>query len=213
MSKYALVVFDLDGTLVDSDLALIKVGLKMTETFLAKKDLSIDDFLFLNGPSLDESLPLIFPGVPVNKLREKYYELAPDSIKDMTLFKNVVTVLDELKAQKVQMGIFTSRSRMSVELILKQHGLTHYFKEVVCGDDGFSKKPSGEGLAYISDKLKVAREDTLFVGDNWRDILAGNDVGVPVAFIKPYRRQSKLDINALYMINEISEVLEVISDE
>lgn len=72
MSKYQLVVFDFDGTLIDSDLALVKIGLKLSETFLPKKDVSIDDYLYLNGPSLSESFPLLFPGVPYETLLAKY---------------------------------------------------------------------------------------------------------------------------------------------
>lgn len=212
MSKFDLVVFDFDGTLVDSDLALIKVGLKMGESFLLKKDVSIDDFLFLNGPSLDESLPLLFPDVPLESLKAKYYELALDSAKDMTLFKHSVETLDALSALKIDLAIFTSRSRNSVELILKQHRLFNKFKMIVCGDDGFSKKPSGEGLAHIIKELDVKASRTLFVGDNWRDILAGSDVSVPVAFIKPYRRPHKLDVKAQYVINDLSEIVEVVKN-
>ena len=100
MSKYQLVVFDFDGTLVDSDLALIKIGLKMSETFLPKKDITIDDYLYLNGPSLSESMPLIFPGVPFEELRLKYNELAIDSARDMTLFKHAKEILEYLKEKK-----------------------------------------------------------------------------------------------------------------
>lgn len=213
MSKFELVVFDFDGTLVDSDLALVKIALKMTEEFLPKKDLSIDDLLFINGPSLNESLPFIFPGIDENVLRDKYYELAVDSIKDITLFKQTLPLLKALKARKIDVAIFTSRSRASTELILKQHGLMHEFKMIVCGNDGFSKKPSGEGLAHIIKELDVKPSRTLFVGDNWRDILAGSDVGIPVAFIKPHRRLHKLDIKAQYVIEDVSEVLGIVSED
>lgn len=210
MSKYDLVVFDFDGTLFDSDLALIKIALKMSEEFLIKKEVNIDDFLFLNGPSLDESLPTLFPSSDVSDLKKAYYKLAPDSAKDITLYKNVRKLLKELKAQKVEVAIFTSRSRFSTEQILKQHGLFSKFKMVVCGDDGFPKKPSGKGLTYILKTLNVTPKKALFVGDNWRDILAGNDAGVDVAFLRPYRRIHKLDLKAKILIDDVIELVEVI---
>ena len=213
MNKVNLVVFDFDGTLVDSDLALVKVGLKMSEHFLIKKDVSIDDFLFLNGPSLDESLPLLFPGYDLKELRDAYYKLAPDSAKDVTLFPRVRELLRKLKEKKIDIAIFTSRSRFSTELILKRHGLLSKFKVIVCGDDGFARKPSGEGLTHLIKKAGTKPEKTLFVGDNWRDILAGKDAKVAVAFLKPYRRIHKLDLKADYAINELIEVLEVLNNE
>ncbi|MDY0214502.1 MAG: HAD family hydrolase [Bacilli bacterium] len=213
MNKINLVVFDFDGTIADSDLALIKIGLKMSERFLIKKDVSIDDFLFLNGPSLDESLPVLFPGYDIKELKDAYYALAPDSAKDITLFPGVKGLLKELKNKKIEVAIFTSRSRFSTELILKRLGLLTKFKMIVCGDDGFPKKPSGEGLKHIIKTLGTKPEKTLFVGDNWRDILAGKDVGAPVAFIRPYRRIHKLDLKAPFVINDIMEILEVINNE
>ncbi len=213
MSKYQLVVFDFDGTLVDSDLALIKIGLKMSETFLPKKDITIDDYLYLNGPSLSESMPLIFPGVPFEELRLKYNELAIDSARDMTLFKHAKEILEYLKEKKIPVALFTSRYRLSAELVLKQKGIFNDFKMIVCGDDGFSKKPSGEGLKHISEKLNVDPKRILFVGDNWRDVVAGSDAGVPTVFIKPHRRHYKLDIKADYEINDLSELKGVIEHE
>lgn len=213
MSNYELVVFDFDGTLFDSDLALLKVALKMSETFLIKKDVNVDDFLYLNGPSLDESLPLLFPGVDISLLRQKYYDLAPESAKDITLYPGVIKLLNELKKAKVEVAIFTSRSRMSTELILKQNGLFSKFKMIVCGDDGFTKKPSGEGLKHIIDTLKIDKGKTLYVGDNWRDVLAGKDVNVPVAYIKSWRRAPKVDVSARFELNNISEVREIVANE
>lgn len=213
MNKYQLVVFDFDGTLIDSDLALIKIGLKMSEVFLPKKDVSIDDYLYLNGPSLSESMPLIFPDVPFEEIRAKYNELAVDSARDMTLFKNGREILDYLQEKKIGVALFTSRYRLTTELVLKQKGIFNDFKMIVCGDDGFSKKPSGEGLKHISDKLKIDPKRMLFVGDNWRDVVAGSDAGVVTVFIKSHRRHDKLDIKADYEINDLIEIKEVIENE
>ncbi len=213
MNKYQLVVFDFDGTLIDSDLALVKVGLKLSEFFLPKKDVSIDDYLYMNGPSLSESLPLIFPDVPFEELRAKYSELALDSAKDMTVFNHVYETITYLKEKKITLGLFTSRFRATTELVLKQKGLLNEFKILVCGDDGFSKKPSGEGLKYISSKLNIDPKRMLFVGDNWRDVVAGSDAGVKTVFIKPHRRHYKLDIKADYEINDLSELKGVIENE
>lgn len=213
MSKYDLVVFDLDGTLVDSDLALIKVGLKLSEYFLPKKDLTIDDLLYINGPSLDESMPVLFPEANVKEVREKYYELAKDSVKDMTLFPSVIPLLEALKALKIKIAIFTSRSRHSLEIVLKRYQLANYMTLIVAGDDGFKSKPSGEALDYIMNSLGIKKEKTLFVGDNWRDTLAGADAKVDVAYLVPYRRKQSIKISAKYLINDLKEVLRIVKDE
>lgn len=210
MSKYDLVVFDLDGTLVDSDLALVKVALKMAEKFIIKKHVNIDDLLALNGPSLDESLPVLFPHDDLEELRNEYYRLAPGSANDITLFPDVVRMLDDLAKLQIKVALFTSRARASAVQILTKEGIFERFMMTVCGNDGFLKKPSGDGLKHIMREMEVSRERTIFVGDNWRDILAGADAGVDVAFLRPYRRLHQEDLHAAYTINDLSELIEVI---
>lgn len=213
-SKYDLVVFDLDGTVADSDLGLVKIGIKMSETFLPRKDINMDDYLFLNGPTLDETMPYLFPGYPLEDLINKYNELLPESVKDITLFNGAKDVIKTLSESGVEIALLTNRARSSTEQILKRHGVLSYFKMLVCVDDGFKKKPSGEGLVHIMKKLGYKPAKTIFVGDNWRDILAGQDAGIDVAFIHQHRRPHRLDVTAKYVLNDISEVLEVLkSDE
>lgn len=210
MSKYDLVVFDLDGTLVDSDLALVKVALKMAEKFMIKKHVNIDDLLALNGPSLDESLPVLFPHDELEELRNEYYRLAPDSAKDITIFPDVIRMLDDLDKLNIKVALFTSRARASAEQILAKEGILDRFMMSVCGNDGFPKKPSGVGLRHIISEMGVDPNRTLFVGDNWRDILAGADAKVDVAFLRPYRRLHQEDLHAAYTINDLSELIEVV---
>ncbi|OQC09835.1 MAG: Pyrophosphatase PpaX [Tenericutes bacterium ADurb.Bin087] len=213
-SKYNLVVFDLDGTIADSDLGLVKIGLKMSETYLPRKDINMDDYLFLNGPTLDETMPYLFPGYPLEELMAKYNEYLPESVKDITMFKGAKELIKTLNDHNLDLALLTNRARASTEQILKRHGVHGFFKTLVCVDDGFKKKPSGEGLVHIMQTLKHTPDKTLFVGDNWRDILAGQDAGVDVAFIHQHRRPHRLDVSAKYVLDDISDVLGVLeSDE
>ena len=206
-SKYDLVVFDLDGTIADSDLGLVKVGIKMSETFLPRKDINMDDYLFLNGPTLDETMPYLFPGYDLDELIKKYYEYLPDSIKDITMFKGAKELI-VVKKHDVDMALLTN-DKSSTEQILKRHGVLCF--ELWCVDDGFKKKPS-ERLTSYCQTLGHSPERTIFVGDNWRDILAGQDAGVDVAFIHQHRRPHRLDVSAKYVLDDISEVVEVLKN-
>ncbi len=209
-NKYDLVIFDLDGTLVDSDLGLVKIGLELSKYFLPKKDVTVDDYLYLNGPPLSESLAVLFPEADVSEVIAKYYELAADSIKDITLFKKTITALQTLKKNDVRLAIFTSRHRKSTDLIVKKFALAQYFELIVAGNDGFKGKPSGEAIRHIYEKLGEKPARTLYVGDNWRDVLAAKDANVEIAFILPYRRRFALDLTVDYELNDINDVVEVV---
>lgn len=209
-NKYDLVIFDLDGTLVDSDLGLVKVGLELSKYFLPKKGVTVDDYLYLNGPPLSESLALLFPDADVNEVIAKYYELAVDSVKDVTIFPKTLETLKTLKQNKVRLAIFTSRHRRATDLIVKKFGLAPYFELIIAGNDGFKSKPSGEAIKHIYEELDEKRARTLYVGDNWRDVLAAKDANVEIAFVLPYRRRFALDLTVDYELNDINDVVEVV---
>lgn len=208
-NKYSLLVFDIDGTVIDSDLALTKIGLEIAKTYKVDSRVTIDEYLALNGPSLDESLPALFPGYDINELKQAYYNLAHDSIDDMTLFKGVKQLLTEL-SETYKLAIFTSRGRSSVREILNKFDLTNLFSFIVCGDDGFAKKPSAEGMNVIIKEIGVIPTQTLFIGDNWRDVEAGKNAGVDVAFVKSHRRVTRLISEPKYILEDITELKKVL---
>lgn len=213
MNKFKLVVFDLDGTLVDSDLALVKVGLEIARHFKVKEGINIDDYLHLNGPPLQETLPDLFPHNTLEETKGKYYELSSGTIDDMTLFPGTEDVLKKLLAAGVKLAIFTSRHRRNTEEIIEKYRLNKYFSLVIAGSDNFAPKPSGESLRHIMNELKVTQKETLYVGDNWRDVSAAHDAGVEIGFIMPHRRRHDETLEIDYKLNTITDVLEVVFNE
>lgn len=210
MNKFTLVVFDLDGTLADSDLALVKVGLEIAKHFSPREGVSIDDYLYLNGPPLSESLAYLFPHDDVELTKNKYYELAGTTINDVSLFPGTKEVLQKLLEANVRLAIFTSRHRRAMELILKKHDLNQYFELIIAGNDGFKPKPSGEAIKHIYETLCVPQEKTLYVGDNWRDVAASKEAGVEIAYITSTRRPFDATLTVNYKLQNITEVLEVV---
>lgn len=210
MNKFKLVVFDLDGTLADSDLALIKVGIEIARHYRQRNGANIDDYLYLNGPPLDESLAFLFPHDDIALTKQKYYDLAGTTIDDVSVFDGTKLVLETLLAAGVKLALFTSRHRRAMELILEKHDLNKYFDEIIAGNDGFAPKPSGEALTHIMQKLQFKKEETLYVGDNWRDVGVARDAGAMIAYIKSHRRKHDTTLVIDYELQDIKDVLEVV---
>ncbi|HZJ89138.1 MAG TPA: HAD family hydrolase [Bacilli bacterium] len=213
LNKFKLVVFDLDGTLVDSDLALVKVGIEIARHYRQREGANIDDYLYLNGPPLNESLAILFPHDDIELTRQKYYDLAGTTIDDVSIFKSTLLVLESLLAAGVTLALFTSRHRRAMELILDKYDLNKYFSEIIAGNDGFAPKPSGEALTHIMERLNFSGKETLYVGDNWRDVGVARDAGTRIAFIKSHRRKPDETLVVDYELKDIKDVLEVVLNE
>lgn len=98
-------------------------------------------------------------------------------IPTIELFPKVKTTLEQLHEQGIRMAIVTSRNRHSLELILERHDIQKYFETNVTFDDGITPKPAPDMVLELLDKMHLAADSTLVVGDTTFDIEMGNRAG------------------------------------
>lgn len=179
------IVFDLDGTLLDSlpfVLATIKYAI---EPFGVSP--TMDIFAHLGGPP-DRFLPDILGGQENVAVALRRMEIFHTENQHLIVpFGGVAALLQELRAHGVALAIWTGRDRASTEWLLATHQLSGYFSAVVCGDDLPTHKPDPAGLRAILQQLDVAPEHTLFLGDADVDVLGGVSCGVDTVLIRHTR--------------------------
>jgi pyrophosphatase PpaX len=179
------VVFDLDGTLLDSLPLVLESIAHALEPFGRKPAMEI--FARLGGPP-ERFLPTLLDDlahVPIARQRmETFHHQNCHLIRP---FDGVERLLDGLRVAGVRVAIWTGRDRESTERLLGDHGIDGYFATVVCGDDLPTHKPDPEGLREIMRRLDVQPADTLFVGDADVDVLGGVACGVDTVLIKHTR--------------------------
>jgi len=185
------VLFDLDGTLVDSVPALT-VGLNdvlrhygalpMAEKAVA--DLVgkgvrrlIEDVFALKGlPSdaatVDEAVALyVSRNVARGNRDAKFYPGALDAVK-------------ALRSVGVKTVLVTNKARAMVESFVRDTGLGNFFDAVVAGDDTAHPKPAGDMLLLGAQKVGAAIADCVMVGDSRNDAEAGRNAGAAVRLVK-----------------------------
>lgn len=179
------VVFDFDGTLVDSLPLVLEAIAHAIAPFGQRPAAEI--FARLGGPP-ERFLPLLVQDpkhVPEALARMDAFHSANDHLLEP--FAGVGAMLEALRAAGVQAAIWTGRDRESTERLLRAMRLDGCFATVVCGDDLPTHKPDPSGLREIMRRLGVASEETIVVGDADVDVLGGCACGVDAVLIRHSR--------------------------
>lgn len=185
VSPRKLVVFDLDGTLVDSGPTVFKILNTMRADF-GLKDLNYNDL----RPSLSsggrEIVGRAFSDRNCNAkfdylcdFRERY---ADQSLKGEELFPGVKDILGALKFADIKLAICSNKPRRLVDKVLTAHEIIGFFDAIVSDGDGLKPKPSPEGLHHLMNYFGCRAEESIFVGDSRVDQIAANNAGIPFYF-------------------------------
>ncbi len=179
------VIFDLDGTLLDSLPLVLRAFAHALTPFGGRPTMEI--FAHLGGPP-EKIFPSLMPDarhVPAAMLRlneftrENHHLIAP--------FAGALALLGELQARGVRLAVWTGRDRESTDSLLLSNGMTPFFDVVVCGDDLPTHKPDSEGLKTILQQLALNPEDVLYMGDADVDVLGGVGAQVDTILISHAR--------------------------
>ena len=197
------VLFDLDGTLIDS----INVYYKVVETVFEKLNLppvsrghiyaAVDDGRFrwdrvLPADNVTGKDEIILRSM---KLARKIY---PDIFRrEVDFFQGVPKLLAGINALGIKVGIVTatpSDNMAEKNLLLKRKGVSPYIETIVTNDDAPNPKPAPDSVLECCRRLAVEPQTTLFVGDTGVDIRAGKAAGtMTVAVLTGFDDRETLD--------------------
>ena len=179
------VVFDLDGTLLDSMPLVLESVAHALEPFGARPDREI--LAKLGGPPERFMGTLLKEPANLAVALSRFEGFHRANSHRIRPFSGVARLLAGLREAGLALAIWTGRDRVSTKTLLGEHQLRGYFATVVCGDDLPSHKPDSAGLAEIMRRLQVEPSETLFVGDADVDVLGGVGVGVDTLLIRHER--------------------------
>jgi phosphoglycolate phosphatase len=178
MANIQLIIFDLDGTLVDAYQA---VALSIN-TALKKMNLSpIDDETIKRSVGWGERhlARSLVAEEHVETLLETYRGHHENFLRQGTFFlPGVKAVLDDLLARGVKLAIATNRSQRFTAVILDHLGIAGHFDYVVCGDQIERPKPAPDILENVLRYFSLEPKEALYVGDMTIDAQAGRKAGV-----------------------------------
>lgn len=176
-------LFDLDGTLLDTAPDLVRV-LNLVRIEQGRAALPWEEARAQVSHGSSGLIRLGFPelsGAPLETLRLRLLELyAAQLAVDTKLFEGCQTVLDELAARRMSWGIVTNKPGFLTTPLLAALGLDHLARCVVSGDTLPERKPHPAPLLHAAGLLSLPAGQCLYVGDAERDVQAARSAGMPV---------------------------------
>ena len=208
-----LILFDLDGTLVDTAFDLIESANKVYKnndkcniSYEAGREISSDgikSFLRYRFDEQEDNFDLLS--------REFLNIYNQNFLNNPLLFDGIKQLLEGLENNGVRWGIVTNKARYFAENIIKHHDLTAKCSVLMCGDDeGFKPKPSPDLLLEACRLLDISIENVIYIGDAYRDILSAKSAKIKsVLACYGYLKKSDLidDWDADYLIHKPLEIL------
>jgi N-acetyl-D-muramate 6-phosphate phosphatase len=172
------VLFDLDGTLIDTAADFIRIIQAMCKE--EGRDIVAADLIRTQvSEGARAMVKLVYPELDVNDPiflahRQRFLDIyGADIAVDTDLFEGMYPLLQELEEQHIPWGIVTNKPRWLSEALLKALNLTERCTVLVCPEDVTQTKPDPEPMFLAAKNINIAAEDCIYVGDHPRDIDAG----------------------------------------
>jgi phosphoglycolate phosphatase len=178
MSQYQLIIFDWDGTLMDSTGHIVNC-MRHAITKLDLAPLEDQQISHIIGLGLQEAVQTLYPNGNAamwTSLADCYRQTWLDSPVDTPLFDNARELLTELAEQELFLGVATGKSRRGLDKVLKATGLGDLFVATRCADECHSK-PHPQMVSEIMDFTGVSGSDALMIGDTEFDLLMAKNAG------------------------------------
>ncbi len=175
--RYETVLFDLDGTLVDSGAMILASFRHATRTVLAREIPDEQLLAYVGGMRLAEQMREIAPE-RVDDLVRTYREHNEPLHRELQAFDGMLELLRSLHDEGRRLGLVTAKLRATVELAFAAVPLERYLRLVVAADDTERHKPHADPLLKALELLDARPETAAYVGDSPYDVRAAKAAGV-----------------------------------
>lgn len=214
-NNFNLVVFDLDGTLIQSHDTIFESVIYSLKMLGITNEPDKDEFMKQIGHHFFEIFEST--GIIVNDFDKfmHHYKAKYFSYIDLsTYYPGVLETLEWLKGKDIKIALLTTKLQDQADKIIDHFKLRKYFNEVAGRRKGIANKPAAEPLLNICNKLNVASSVAIMVGDTELDIKCGKNAGAATCGVTfGYRSVELLQKeNPDFIIDEMGDLKKIINN-
>ena len=177
MIRFPVVLFDLDGTVVDSGGIILASMRHATREVLGRDFGDAELMQAVGGPGLEAQMAVFAPE-RVDELVRVYRDHNEPLHDELEACAGMEDVLLRLHAEGRRLGVVTAKRRATVELAFARVPLAHLFETIVGGDETEKHKPDPEPLLLAAERMHATPAETAYVGDSPFDIRAAMAAGM-----------------------------------
>ena len=186
MKKYKLYLFDLDGTLLDSDQMLVETFRYLYKVY-KPKDYVMDEkkITTFSGPPIKETLLKEFPEMDQDEMLKIWRK---ESIKNYPLFTKLfpgtLELLSTLVEKNIACAVVTNKHRAAADEAFKIFGIKDLGVYSVCGDEVVEQKPNPDGIYKAMDHFGINdKKDVIYIGDSIYDYRTSENADVDFGLV------------------------------
>ena len=210
MSKLKCVIFDMDGTLTQTNRLIFDSFNFIAMRYEGKRYTETEITAMFGPPEAGALLNIVGSGNIRQAMKEylEFYSANHDALA--RLYPGIKEVVADLKARNVHVALFTGKGIETTTITLNKFGLTPYFDFVVTGSDVTNHKPSAEGIRKIMSHFMLQPDEVLMVGDAVPDVKASHEAGVKIAAVlwDSYGKEKVLQMKTDYVFHDVKEFSE-----
>ena len=206
----AAVIWDLDGTLLDSYGVIVDslYQIYQEKGVMIDKSEILYDVINESVSAFIKKMELRF-GIPFDSLKDRYSIISGKEKLNIKAMEHAKEILEYLHSKNIRNFVFTHRG-VTTETVLNNIGITSYFDEIVNSLNGFERKPSPDGLNYLLDKYHLDKENTYYVGDRPIDIRCANNAHIKSIMYIPKQSVAKSTGKETFVISDLLDIKDIL---
>ena len=209
--KTKAVLFDLDGTLFDTEQYVVQAYENSLRSVGAPVEARMKMMQELFGKTLEDCYKALAPEYDGAQLCEMHHRFQMENMHLVVPFATVEETLIGLKKRGIRMATVTNRTKRTAEAVLVMSQLDHYFEFLIAIEDVTHAKPHPEPIFTALNQLMVNPDEAWMVGDTEFDIFAGKaarvgTIGVTTGMDITALRKSEPD----HVIDQMNQILSIV---
>lgn len=211
--KLDTLLFDLDGTLIDSNELILETFKRTFLRFFPNRPYSRAELLEMMGPPLYETFENVTKdSIVIQSMIETYREIYTNiEFEYITLYPDVIEMLRYFKSKNFFIGIVTTKFRVSAIPSINEYGIDKYIDVLIGLDDVTNYKPHPEPIYKALEGLQ--NPHAMMIGDNSSDLLAGKNAGILTCGVDwSLKRAPLLETKPDFWIRNFKELITVVDN-